>query len=96
MNELDALLAQPLPHVADDGFSDRVMLRVEQKLARQAAVNGVLVAACAAIGLAFLPWHALLAEAARALPGLIAQPGIYIGAAALVLTLVYDRLGSRA
>ncbi|MGB8602629.1 MAG: hypothetical protein WCD42_10590 [Rhizomicrobium sp.] len=56
MTELDQLLSAPLAEIRDDGFSIRVMLRVEQQqFRRQMIVQGVAIAACLIGFLLLLP-----------------------------------------
>lgn len=52
MNELDALLQTPLTDIADNGFSARVLLRIEKRRLRRQAL---ILAACPLAALALLP-----------------------------------------
>lgn len=57
MNELDELLSAPLPSIADNGFSVRVTLRVEQEQFRKKITNqGIIIAAVLVLLLAALPF----------------------------------------
>lgn len=66
MTELDQLLSAPLAEIRDDGFSIRVMLRVEQEqFRRRMIVQGLVLAACLIGFLLLLPY---LAQQGQMLP----------------------------
>lgn len=57
MTEFDELLSAPLPSIADNGFSARVTLRVEQEQFRKKIINqGIIIAAVLVLLLVSLPF----------------------------------------
>jgi len=89
MNDLDALLCQPLEAVADEGFTQRVVAaRRRQVWGERLALFGPIVALTAL--LPFLPVEEFTSAAVRLTP-LVAQSGpIAFALAVLALTLSLD------
>ena len=90
-DRLDQLLQAPLPEIADNGFSAKVMIRVEAEPAGDMALPIGVTAVCAAIVLCVLPIQGLVEQLLPAIIQLVQQPAIYVAAAAIVLSLMIDR-----
>lgn len=88
---IDDLLSQPLPSVADNGFSARVMRRVRADERRHFALIGAGSVAAATLACLFLPLQAITLEVNHALVTLGTSTAVGIGAAALLLTMLFDR-----
>jgi hypothetical protein len=90
-SDLDTLLSAPLESIADDGFS----VRVANTIARRAALReralwtGLALLACAPAP--FLPIEDLAQTALRLGPALSGSLALSIAAAALVLTITFER-----
>lgn len=79
MTELDQLLSAPLAEIRDDGFSIRVMLRVEQEqFRRRMIVQGVAIAACLIGFMLLIPHMALDSQAMQQATGLADHSGLDI------------------
>jgi hypothetical protein len=91
MDNLDELLRAPLPEVADDGFTAGVVRLIEAKRERQAAWGAAGILLCALVLAFFVPWQVLIGASLRDVALLLMQPGVYIAAIALSLTMVFDR-----
>lgn len=89
---LDEMLSQPLPEVPDDGFSDRVVVRVQavERHKMQAIVAASLIASILACLL--LPMHAIIGDLAASLIQIATAPMIGLATAACVLTFLIDRI----
>ena len=91
---LDEMLSQPLPDVPDNGFSARVMARVEQqeryKLVQIILISGV----AAALASLLLPIRAMVGDFAAGLIVMSNSASFAIAAAVIALTFLIDRLWS--
>ena len=92
--KLDELLSQPLPPVADNGFSARVVARVKAEERRRVAVIMFTAAAAAALVYFLVPLRDLTGDFAAALIQLGTSPMVALAVAMLVLTFLIDRLWS--
>lgn len=90
---LEAMLTAPLPSAPDNGFSAKVMMKIEERQSLRAALAWLGISACFLVGLAFLPWLLLVKEAFNGFMALLAQPGLYVAVLAIILTYVMDRPG---
>lgn len=91
MNELDALLSQPLPAVPDNGFSARVMARLQRNEQKNLALRcgGVLLAASV---LCLLVPLAEFADAMNRLVLVLATSGqVALALLVAALTWIYDK-----
>lgn len=88
---IDDLLSQPLPAVADNGFSARVIARVTLQYRRRVALIATGSAAAASALCLVVPMPALSIELNRVLVDLATSPAVALGAAALVVTFLVDR-----
>jgi hypothetical protein len=96
MNErIDDLLNQPLASVADDGFSARVMSRVQVQRRRQLALTYTGIAACVLLAILLLPLHSIGMDFGTLVPKIAGSWAVNIAAALLVLTFLLDRQFSR-
>ena len=92
---IDDLLNQPLPCVADDGFSERVMGRVRAMVRRRLFVTVAGVAACVVLALLILPLQTIGAELGLVVPRIAGSAALNLAAAAIVLTLLLESQFSR-
>jgi hypothetical protein len=93
MNDrLDALLAQPLEDVADNGFSTHVMARVVSRQRRDAAFTWIVVALAALPLLWLLPVPSLSESVARLTPALAGAAPLGFACGVLLLTLSFENL----
>ena len=88
---LDALLSQPLPEIADNGFSARVIARIVAEERRQLATIALIAILCATLLCLAVPMRDVTGAIAVAVLQLGASPMVLYGLAALVLTLLIDR-----
>ena len=90
-SDLDTLLGATLPEIADEGFSARAMARI---VARRAwSEQLVLIAATLAVAaiVPFLPGIQLSEIAHHLTPSTANSVGLSIAAAALALTISFER-----
>jgi hypothetical protein len=92
---LDELLIEPLPSVADDGFSARVMGRVRAAVRLRLFANVASVAACVALALLILPWRTIGAELGLVVPQIAGLATLNFAAALVVLSLLLERQFAR-
>jgi polyferredoxin len=91
---LDEMLSQPLPDVPDDGFSSRVMVRVEA-VERRKLVEIVLISVIAAILVCLLlPLRAMAGDLAAGVIQMGLTPAFGIAVVVLAVTFLIDRLWS--
>lgn len=91
---LDEMLSQPLPDVPDNGFSNRVMVRVEA-LERRKVVEIVLISVVAAVLVCLLlPLRAMAGDLAGGAIQMSTTPALGIAAVVLAVTFLVDRLWS--
>jgi hypothetical protein len=91
---LDEMLSQPLPDVPDNGFSARVMARVEQQ-ERYKLVQIILISVvAAALASLLLPIRAMVGDFAAGLIVMSNSASFAIAAAVIALTFLIDRLWS--
>lgn len=95
-DDLDTLLNTPLPDVADDRFSERVIRRLKWEGQIYVVLIAVLAAACVALVFALPQLRAASADLARLLPEYAGSVAIKVAAAALVITYLLDRQITRA
>lgn len=92
--ELDELLQAPLPEIADNGFSARLLERLEKERMREKLIFAAALLITATGVLAFLPWQYLVTKSVvdlTSLTTLITTPTIYFTIAALSLFLCWER-----
>ncbi|MGA7711405.1 MAG: hypothetical protein WCA81_05850 [Rhizomicrobium sp.] len=94
-DELDILLSEPLASVADNGFSARVMDRVQMYRHLRLAGMAASVAAGALLAVLLLPLQSIGAEFGTVIPQIAGFPAVNFAAAALILTYLFDRQFSR-
>ena len=89
--KLDAMLSAPFEDVADDGFSTRIVHRIEQReLWNERLVWGVpALAACALAP--FLPIQEFTDTILRLGPSIAGSAALSVAAAALVLTISFEQ-----
>ena len=92
---VDDLLSQPLPSVADDGFSERVMGRVRAQARRRLFVLVASIAACVVLAFLLLPMRLIGATLNFAVVQTASSAAISLAAAVIVLTLLVERQFSR-
>ena len=95
MNDLDKLLAQALPSVADGGFSARVVRRVRWEQFRRHWKTAAAVALCIALIILVLPLHLIGAELGAALPRLAGSWAVSLAAGAVAASLLAARALAR-
>ncbi|GAA0556509.1 hypothetical protein [Rhizomicrobium electricum] len=91
---LDEMLSQPLPEVPDNGFSDRVVLRVKAHERRKWIEIAMISVLAAAVACLLLPIRAIVGDFAASIILLGYSPTFGIGAAVLAATFLVDRLWS--
>jgi hypothetical protein len=91
IDDLNTLLGAPLPEIADRGFSAKVMVRIEKAQRRDAMFTFGVLGLTALAAMPFLPIVKTVDALVPTLVGLALQPGLYIAAAAIALTLLADR-----
>ena len=91
MNDLDRLLSQPLPAVADDGFSTRVMRRLRVEQLRGHWKTAAAVAVCVVLMIAVLPLHAIGAALGAGLPQMAGSWAISLAAGIVAVSLLAAR-----
>ena len=88
---IDDLLNQPLPCVADDGFSERVMGRVRASARRRLFVVIASVAACVVLAFLLLPMRTIGAQLNFAVVQIASLVSVSLAVAAVILTLLLER-----
>lgn len=88
---IDDLLRQPLPAVADNGFSARVMGRIKAEQRQRMALVTLGSVAAATLGCLFVPMPFLSEELSNIIVQIGTSPAVALAAAALVLTALVDR-----
>ncbi len=88
---IDDLLTQPLPPVADNGFSAHVMSRVRAAERRRMALIGAGSVAGAALGCVFIPLQAISLELNHAIVQVGTSTAVGFAGAVLLLTILFDR-----
>jgi hypothetical protein len=91
MNELDALLSQPLAPVADNGFSARVMGHVRRHEQRRIALWCLFVTAMAVLACALVPMNTLAAAMNQIVLTLGTSVQVGLAVVAALLTWAYDK-----
>ncbi|HEX3652721.1 MAG TPA: hypothetical protein VHU18_07850 [Rhizomicrobium sp.] len=93
MNDpLDALLAQRLEDVADNGFSARITTQLASRQRRDATVTWIVVALAALPLLWLLPVPSISETAARLAPALAGAAPLALACGLLLLTLSFENL----
>jgi hypothetical protein len=59
MNDLDALLSQPLPSMPDNGFSARVMVEMQLRQLRRERLRNEILTGLVVLGVMILPFTGL-------------------------------------
>lgn len=94
-DDLDTLLRAPLPEIPDHGFSDRIVARIETEKNRDTMLSRVVIGLCVLAPLPFLPGNTV-SSLVPAISNMLMQPGLYIAAAVIALTLLAERELSQA
>jgi hypothetical protein len=94
-DELDILLSQPLPFVADGGFTTRTVHRVRTQRLWHRSLSFAGVTACVLLAIVLLPLHTIGTEFGTLVPKIAGSWAVNFAAAALVLTFLLDRQFSR-
>ena len=89
---LDEMLSQPLPDVPDNGFSDRVIVRMKHEERRKMYAVALMSMLAAALACLLLPLHAIIGDIAAALVLIGTSPMLGLAVAVLVLTILVDRV----
>ncbi len=92
---IDELLIEPLPSVADDGFSARVMGRVRAARRQKLFVTWASAAACALLALLLLPWQPIGVELGLVIPKIAGSAALSFAVAVVVLSLLLERQFAR-
>ncbi len=95
MSELDELLSQPLPDVADGGFSARVALRLHVVRRQRWWTTMAAVAACLVLAMMLLPIKTIGAELGVTLPQIAGSWAVNFAMAVIVLSFLLERSLSR-
>jgi len=90
-DRLDALLAQPLEDVADNGFSMRVAAKIECAAWWREGMMLFAPVAAVAAGLSFLPGEQIATVALKLSPILAESGAIAFAAAVLALTITLEQ-----
>ena len=88
---IDDLLNQSLPSVADDGFSERIMGRVRASARRRLFVIVASVVACVVLAFLLLPMRIIGAQLNFAAVQIASSAAVSLAAAAVILTLLLER-----
>ncbi|HEX3673415.1 MAG TPA: hypothetical protein VHU87_04010 [Rhizomicrobium sp.] len=91
-DDVDALLSQPLPSVADAGFSARTLARIDRWAFHNWLIDAAAVTVCAVMGFLLVPVPALGDLVARLTPQLAASAPVGLALGAILLTLCFERL----
>jgi hypothetical protein len=91
-DDLDALLSQPLPAIADAGFSARTLARIDRWAFYNWLIDAAAVTVCAIMGFLLVPLPALSDLVAKLTPQLAASAPVGLALAAILLTLSFERL----
>jgi hypothetical protein len=94
-DELDDLLSQPLPAVADGGFSARVMQRVAGREWFRSMLSTAALLLCALALLLLVPVSGIEDTLARLAPAIAASLPLSIAAGAIALSLSVEQLVRR-
>jgi hypothetical protein len=89
--DLDALLSAPLARVADDGFSVRLANAIARRQAFRERALWTCLALLACAPAPFLPIEDFAQAALRLGPALSGSLALSLAAAALVLTITFER-----
>ena len=90
-NDLDTLLATPLPDLADDGFSLRVVDKIEARELWSERLTWGLPALAACLAAPFLPLRELTGTVVHLGPALAGSAALSLAAAAIILTLSLEQ-----
>lgn len=96
LQDLDAVLMAPLPNVDDNGFSVRILMKIEEAQAMKWTLLATGAAACMAVAMAFLPWQPLLDKAMHSASSLFSQPALYIAVTAVAFLVMLDKPSVRS
>ncbi|HEY8696818.1 MAG TPA: hypothetical protein VIM02_04315 [Rhizomicrobium sp.] len=94
-DELDDLLSRPLPAVADNGFSARVMQRVAGLEWLRSMISTAALLLCALALLLLVPVSGIEDTLARLAPAIAASLPLSIAAGAIALSLSVEQLVRR-
>ena len=91
MNSLDDLLAEPLADIADDGFSARVLRRVElHETHRRWLLQGAVALGALAL-VPFIPAGEIAGLFGRLTPNIASSAALAFAAGALILTFSLEQ-----
>jgi hypothetical protein len=90
-NDLDTLLAAPLPDVSDNGFSPRVMQKIEARELWSERLTWGLPALAACAVAPFLPLGEFSSAVVHLGPALASSTALSFAAAAIILTLSFEQ-----
>ncbi len=90
-NDLDTLLATPLPDVADNGFSLRVADKIEARELWNERLTWGLPALAAAIASPFVPLHQITGTLVHLGPALAGSAALSLAAGVIILTLSLEQ-----
>ena len=88
---IDDLLNQPLPSVADDGFSERVISRVRAQTRRRTFITIACIVACVALAFLLLPMRLIGAQLNFAVIQTASSAAISLAGAVIALTLLVEK-----
>jgi len=94
-DELDDLLSQPLPAIADDGFSARVMARIAKQEWLRSMLSTAALLLCALALLLLVPVSGIEDALARLAPAIAASLPLSIAAGAIAFSLSVEQLVRR-
>lgn len=94
-DELDDLLSQPLPAVADNGFSTRVVARIAKQEWLRSMLSTATLLLCALALLLLVPVSGIEDTLARLAPAIAASLPLSIAAGAIALSLSVEQLVRR-
>jgi hypothetical protein len=94
-DELDDLLSQPLPAIADNGFSARVVARIAKQEWLRSMISTAALLLCALALLLLVPVSGIEDTLARLAPAIAASLPLSIAAGAIALSLSVEQLVRR-
>jgi len=90
-NDLDTLLSAPLPDVADNGFSQRVADKIEERALWSERLTWGIPALAAAALAPFLPLQEITGTVVHLGPVLAGSTALSLAVAAIILTLSLEQ-----
>jgi hypothetical protein len=95
MSELDELLSQTLPDVADGGFSARVAARIRAERRRRQWTVAAATAACIVLAVLLLPLKTIGIGLGTTLPQIVGNWAVNFAMGLIVLSFLAERELSR-